>query len=68
VTKGDALAASAKPAVAPLAPAAAKPALQQVATPSIASLGDRPEERVPMSACAHVSPSACCNRNRRTPS
>ncbi|MGK5045411.1 2-oxoglutarate dehydrogenase complex dihydrolipoyllysine-residue succinyltransferase [Janthinobacterium sp. GB4P2] len=49
VTKGDALAASAKPAVAPLAPAAAKPALQQVATPSIASLGDRPEERVPMS-------------------
>jgi 2-oxoglutarate dehydrogenase E2 component (dihydrolipoamide succinyltransferase) len=49
VTKGDALAASAKPAVAPLAPAAAKPALQQVATPTIASLGDRPEERVPMS-------------------
>ena len=49
VTKGDALAAAAKPAVAPLAPAAAKPALQQVATPSAASLGDRPEERVPMS-------------------
>ncbi|MBG6221219.1 MULTISPECIES: 2-oxoglutarate dehydrogenase complex dihydrolipoyllysine-residue succinyltransferase [unclassified Janthinobacterium] len=49
VTKGDALAASAKPAVAPLAPVAAKPALQQVATPSAASLGDRPEERVPMS-------------------
>ncbi|WP_426070714.1 2-oxoglutarate dehydrogenase complex dihydrolipoyllysine-residue succinyltransferase [Janthinobacterium sp. DSP2-3-3] len=49
VTKGDALAASAKPAVAPLAPATAKPALQQVATPSAASLGDRPEERVPMS-------------------
>jgi len=49
VTKGDALAASAKPAVAPLAPAAVKPALQQVATPSAASLGDRPEERVPMS-------------------
>jgi len=49
VTKGDALAASAKPAVAPMAPAAAKPALQQVATPSAASLGDRPEERVPMS-------------------
>ena len=49
MTKGDALAASAKPAVAPLAPAAAKPALQQVATPTIASLGDRPEERVPMS-------------------
>ena len=49
VTKGDALAASAKPAVAPLAPAAAKPALQQVAAPSAANLGDRPEERVPMS-------------------
>jgi len=49
VTKGDALAASAKPAVAPLAPAAAKPALQQVATPLAARLGDRPEERVPMS-------------------
>ncbi|PLY42359.1 dihydrolipoyllysine-residue succinyltransferase [Janthinobacterium sp. ROICE36] len=49
VTKGDALAASAKPAVAPPAPAAAKPALQQVATPLAARLGDRPEERVPMS-------------------
>ncbi|WP_332852430.1 2-oxoglutarate dehydrogenase complex dihydrolipoyllysine-residue succinyltransferase [Duganella sp. S19_KUP01_CR8] len=50
VTKGDALAAGAKaPAVAPLAPAAAKPALQQVAAPSGASQGDRPEERVPMS-------------------
>ncbi len=55
VTKGDALAAvaakpAAAPAVAPLAaPAAGKPALQQVAAPAIASLGDRPEERVPMS-------------------
>ncbi|MBZ2208403.1 2-oxoglutarate dehydrogenase complex dihydrolipoyllysine-residue succinyltransferase [Massilia soli] len=52
VTKGDALAAvasSAKPA-APAAPApAAKPALQQVAAPAPANLGDRPEERVPMS-------------------
>ncbi|OBV36765.1 2-oxoglutarate dehydrogenase complex dihydrolipoyllysine-residue succinyltransferase [Janthinobacterium psychrotolerans] len=47
VTKGDALAAAAKPA-AP-APAAAKPALQQVAAPAAANLGDRPEERVPMS-------------------
>ncbi|WP_020652875.1 2-oxoglutarate dehydrogenase complex dihydrolipoyllysine-residue succinyltransferase [Massilia niastensis] len=47
VTKGDALAAVAsKPAAAP-APAA-KPALQQVAAP-VANLGDRPEERVPMS-------------------
>lgn len=53
VTKGDALAAvagKAAPAVAPLAaPAAAKPALQQVAAPAVANLGDRPEERVPMS-------------------
>ena len=51
VTKGDALAAVAnKPAAAPapLAPAPAKPALQQVAAPSV-NLGDRPEERVPMS-------------------
>ncbi|TFW20030.1 2-oxoglutarate dehydrogenase complex dihydrolipoyllysine-residue succinyltransferase, partial [Duganella callida] len=52
VTKGDALAAGAKaaPAVAPLAAPAAKPALQQVAAPAGgADLGDRPEERVPMS-------------------
>jgi len=52
VTKGDALGASAPaatPAVAPLAAAAAKPALQQIASPSVASLGERPEERVPMS-------------------
>lgn len=53
VTKGDALAAvagKAAPAVAPLAaPVAAKPALQQVAAPVVANLGDRPEERVPMS-------------------
>jgi 2-oxoglutarate dehydrogenase E2 component (dihydrolipoamide succinyltransferase) len=54
VTKGDALAAVAnKAAVAPAAPAplaapVAKPALQQVAAPSV-NLGDRPEERVPMS-------------------
>nr|WP_315391597.1 2-oxoglutarate dehydrogenase complex dihydrolipoyllysine-residue succinyltransferase [uncultured Duganella sp.] len=52
VTKGDALGASAPaaaPAVAPLAAPAAKPALQQIAAPTIASLGERPEERVPMS-------------------
>ncbi len=49
VTKGDALAASAKPAAAAPAPVAAKPALQQVAAPGAANLGDRPEERVPMS-------------------
>lgn len=53
VTKGDALAAvagKAAPAVAPLAaPVAAKPVLQQVSAPVVANLGDRPEERVPMS-------------------
>jgi 2-oxoglutarate dehydrogenase E2 component (dihydrolipoamide succinyltransferase) len=54
VTKGDALAAVANKGVAPAAPAplqqqAAKPALQQVAAPAPANLGDRPEERVPMS-------------------
>lgn len=49
VTKGDALAAVAnKPAQASAPAPAAKPALQQVAAPS-ANLGDRPEERVPMS-------------------
>ncbi|HEY1043567.1 MAG TPA: 2-oxoglutarate dehydrogenase complex dihydrolipoyllysine-residue succinyltransferase [Telluria sp.] len=50
VTKGDALAAVAnKPAApAPAAPKAAKPALASVPAPSVA-LGDRPEERVPMS-------------------
>ncbi|MCE3604612.1 2-oxoglutarate dehydrogenase complex dihydrolipoyllysine-residue succinyltransferase [Massilia sp. P8910] len=55
VTKGDVLGAVAggvKPAApAPLAvPAApAKAPLQQVAAPSVANLGARPEERVPMS-------------------
>ncbi|MBY0556463.1 MAG: 2-oxoglutarate dehydrogenase complex dihydrolipoyllysine-residue succinyltransferase [Burkholderiaceae bacterium] len=51
VTKGDALAATVKatPAVAPLAAPAAKASLQQVAAPAVANLGDRPEERVPMS-------------------
>ncbi|HEV7814627.1 MAG TPA: 2-oxoglutarate dehydrogenase complex dihydrolipoyllysine-residue succinyltransferase [Janthinobacterium sp.] len=54
VTKGDALAAvAAKPVAAPApavpAPVAAKPALQLVAAPAAANLGDRPEERVPMS-------------------
>ncbi len=49
VTKGDALTAVAnKPAAAPAAAAPAKPALQQVAAP-VANLGDRAEERVPMS-------------------
>jgi len=55
VTKGDVLnaldAKKAVPATAPVtAPAvAAKPALQQVTAPVSLNLGDRPEERVPMS-------------------
>jgi 2-oxoglutarate dehydrogenase E2 component (dihydrolipoamide succinyltransferase) len=53
VTKGDALAAAsapkAAPAVAPLAAPAAKAALPTVAAPASANLGERPEERVPMS-------------------
>jgi len=54
VTKGDVLGAVAaggavKPAApAALAPAAAKPALQQISAP-VMNLGERPEERVPMS-------------------
>jgi 2-oxoglutarate dehydrogenase E2 component (dihydrolipoamide succinyltransferase) len=49
VTKGDALAAVAnKPAQAAAPAPAAKPALQPVSAP-VANLGDRPEERVPMS-------------------
>jgi 2-oxoglutarate dehydrogenase E2 component (dihydrolipoamide succinyltransferase) len=54
VTKGDALAASAKPAAVaaavavPAAPAVAKP-LPAVAAPAAMNLGDRPEQRVPMS-------------------
>ena len=52
ITKGDvlgAVAGGAKPATA-VAPQAARPALQQVAAPvDFAALGDRPEERVPMS-------------------
>lgn len=52
ITKGDvlgAVAGGAKPAAA-AAPQAARPALQQVAAPvDFAVLGDRPEERVPMS-------------------
>jgi len=52
VTKGDVInALENKPAAAPApAPAAApKPALQQVAAPGAVNLGNRPEERVPMS-------------------
>lgn len=55
VTKGDALAAGAKPAatpaaaplVVPASPAVAKP-LPAVAAPAQQNLGDRPEQRVPM--------------------
>jgi 2-oxoglutarate dehydrogenase E2 component (dihydrolipoamide succinyltransferase) len=54
VTKGDVLtviaggkAAAPAPMAAPAAPA--KPMLQQIAAPAMAKLGDRPEERVPMS-------------------
>jgi 2-oxoglutarate dehydrogenase E2 component (dihydrolipoamide succinyltransferase) len=55
VTKGDVLGAIAAPAPAPAkAPAAAPvpaaaPALQAVAPPTSANLGERPEQRVPMS-------------------
>ncbi|MEL4179999.1 2-oxoglutarate dehydrogenase complex dihydrolipoyllysine-residue succinyltransferase [Roseateles sp. PN1] len=53
VTKGDALAAGAKPAAVPApvavaaAPSVAKP-LPAVAAPAAMNLGDRPEQRVPM--------------------
>jgi 2-oxoglutarate dehydrogenase E2 component (dihydrolipoamide succinyltransferase) len=49
VTKGDVINALEKKPAAPAPAAAAKPALQQVAAPAAASLGNRPEERVPMS-------------------
>ncbi len=56
VTKGDvlgAVAGGAKPAAsptsAPAAAAAPKPALPQAASPPAPNLGDRPEQRVPMS-------------------
>ena len=52
VTKGDVLGAlavpKAAPAAAPAAPALAAP-LPPVAAPAMATLGDRPEQRVPMS-------------------
>src|SRR3954468_10653169 len=54
VTKGDVIGAlasggSARAAVAAPAPAPARPSLQQVAAPTAPDLGDRPEQRVPMS-------------------
>ena len=48
VTKGDVLAAVAAPKVAPLAAKAPVASLPQVATAAVA-LGERPEQRVPMS-------------------
>ncbi|TFZ03233.1 2-oxoglutarate dehydrogenase complex dihydrolipoyllysine-residue succinyltransferase [Ramlibacter rhizophilus] len=52
VTKGDvlgALSSGAKPAAAAVPAPAPRPALQQVAAPAPANLGERPEQRVPMS-------------------
>ena len=53
VTKGDALVAVSAKTVVPVVAAAtastAKPLLQQVVAPAAPKLGDRPEERVPMS-------------------
>ncbi|HCE07559.1 MAG TPA: dihydrolipoamide succinyltransferase, partial [Oxalobacteraceae bacterium] len=50
VTKGDVITAlEQKPAAPAAAPAAVKPALQQVPPPVKPDLGNRPEERVPMS-------------------
>ena len=53
ITKGDVLGAvaagAAKPAAPVAAPAVAKAALPAVAAPVIQNLGDRPEQRVPMS-------------------
>ena len=48
VTKGDVLAAAATPKPAAAAPAAAK-ALPTVPAPPVQNLGERPEQRVPMS-------------------
>jgi 2-oxoglutarate dehydrogenase E2 component (dihydrolipoamide succinyltransferase) len=48
VTKGDVLAAVAAPKVAPMAAKAPVASLPQVSAPALA-LGDRPEQRVPMS-------------------
>ncbi|GAB3488648.1 2-oxoglutarate dehydrogenase complex dihydrolipoyllysine-residue succinyltransferase [Curvibacter fontanus] len=48
VTKGDVLAAVAKPAPAAIPTGAPTKALPQVAAPSAPHLGERPEQRVPM--------------------
>ncbi len=49
VTKGDVLGALAAPKAAPAAAPAAKASLPPVAAPAMAALGERPEQRVPMS-------------------
>ncbi|MEC4721449.1 2-oxoglutarate dehydrogenase complex dihydrolipoyllysine-residue succinyltransferase [Noviherbaspirillum sp. CPCC 100848] len=49
VTKGDVINALETKPAAPAPAAAPKPALQQVAAPGAQNLGNRPEERVPMS-------------------
>ncbi len=49
VTKGDVINALAQPAAKAPAPAAARPALPAVPAPVSLDLGDRPEQRVPMS-------------------
>ena len=49
ITKGDVLAAAAQPAPAKAAAPAQAPALPMVAAPVSINLGERPEQRVPMS-------------------
>lgn len=49
VTKGDVINALAQPAAKAPAPAAVRPALPAVPAPVALDLGDRPEQRVPMS-------------------
>ncbi|MES2413625.1 MAG: 2-oxoglutarate dehydrogenase complex dihydrolipoyllysine-residue succinyltransferase [Pseudomonadota bacterium] len=49
VTKGDVLGAAAKPAAASIPTGAPTVALPQVSGPKASDLGDRPEQRVPMS-------------------
>ena len=73
VTKGDVLAAPA-PVAAALVQAAAIPTgvptstLPQVSAAATPDLGQRPEQRVPMSRLRARVPSASCNRKPPTPS
>jgi 2-oxoglutarate dehydrogenase E2 component (dihydrolipoamide succinyltransferase) len=75
VTKGDVLGAvagnGAKPAAAPavaIPTGVPRTALPQVAGPATPDLGDRPEQRVPMSRLRARVAERCCNRNPPTPS